>query len=472
MLPVIAIVGRPNVGKSTLFNTLAGRRISIVEPTAGVTRDRVSALVAWNERTFEILDTGGIGIVDEEDIRRHVEEQIAVALDLAAVVLFVVDVREGVTPLDLEVARRVRTLGKPVLLLANKTDVKALEPRALAFFELGLGDPLPISAIEGFERRDVLDRVVAALPPAPPDGERAPEPALKVAIVGKRNAGKSTLVNALAREERMIVSEIPGTTRDAVDVVFERDGETFVAIDTAGLRKKGREEHAIEVFSRVRAEESIGRCDVACLVLDVTSEISIVDKHLARAIENDGKPCVIVANKWDLARERIVTGEFDEYVRQKLPGLAHAPLVVTSALERKGVASVLKVARDLHRQAQTRITTGDLNRTITEAVKVVRPPVRRGVQPKIYYATQTSVQPPTIVVFCNKPALIPDQFRRYLVNRLRERFDLAEVPVRMVFRERQTIYVDREKEERRERKRRKTGKGGPKGRARREEPSA
>jgi GTP-binding protein len=258
-------------------------------------------------------------------------------------------------------------------------------------------------------------------------------------------------VNALCEEERMIVSDIPGTTRDAVDVRFERDGEVFVAIDTAGMRKRQKIENAIELFSQARTRQSIERADVVLFLFDVTQEVSIVDKNLARWIEEGHKPCVLVGNKWDLAREKIVTGAWHEYIQKRLPGLQCSPLVFTAAIERRGVKQVLEVARDLSRQARVRVDTGELNRVIHDAMKAVKPKVHEGRLPRIYYATQTDVSPPTIVVFCSKPAAFDDRYRRYIVNRLRESFPFPEVPVKLVFRERLTIYDDEQRKEHAER---------------------
>jgi GTP-binding protein len=460
-VPVVAIVGRPNVGKSTLFNALAGRRISIVEPTAGVTRDRVTTWIEIGDRTVELVDTGGMGVVDVEDIRGHVEQQIRLALEAADVVVFVVDVRDGVTPLDGEVAERLRRTGKPVILVANKADAAHFEPYAGEFYALGFGEPYPLSALEGFGTTDLRDRIRERLPPAPEQGPAADD-VMKVAVVGKRNAGKSTFINALCREERMIVSDIPGTTRDAVDVRFERDGEVFVAIDTAGLRRKRSIENAIELFSQARTEEAIKRADVVIFVFDVTQEVSSVDKNLAHWIAENEKPCVLVGNKWDLARERILTGDFHEYLQRKLPRLQFSPIVFTTATQGKGVPQVLEVARDLYRQARVRVPTPELNRAIEDAMKVVAPRIgREGVKPKVYFAAQTGVAPPSIVIFTNKPALFDERYRRYLSNRIRERFDFPEVPLRLVFRERLTIYDLEERQEREERlrgKRRRRGR--------------
>ncbi len=455
-IPVVAVVGRPNVGKSTLFNALAGKRISIVEPTAGVTRDRITTWIDLDGRTVELVDTGGIGIVDVEDIRAHVEQQIQLALEAADVVVFVVDVREGITPLDREVAERLRRLGKPVILVANKADAAHFEPYAGEFYALGFGDPLPISALEGFGRSDLKERIATALPERAAPLAAEPGDVPKVAVVGKRNAGKSTFINALAGEERVVVSEVPGTTRDAVDVRFEIDGAPLIAIDTAGLRRKKSLANAIEFFSLARTREAVERADVAIFLFDVAAEVSEVDKELAQWIADLYKPCVLVGNKWDLARERITTAAFHEYLQRKLPRLQFCPIVFTVAKEGKGVRQAIEVARDLYRQARTRVPTGELNKAIEDALRVVAPRVgREGVKPKVYFATQTGVAPPTIVVFVNKPALFSAHYRRYLANRLRERFDFAEVPLKLVFRERLTIY---DLEERREREARLKGK--------------
>ena len=366
----------------------------------------------------------------------------------ADVLLFVVDVRDGITPLDREVAGQLRRLGKPVVVAANKADAAHYEPLAGEFFALGFGEPVPVSALQGFGREELKERLCAVLPP-PSEAALPEEAAVRIAVVGKRNVGKSTLVNALCREERMIVSEIPGTTRDAVDVRFERDGEVFIVVDTAGLRRRQSIEHAIEFFGRLRTEQAIARADVVLLVLDVTTEVSVVEKQLARAVKKGFKPCVLVANKWDLARDRIATSEFQRYIEKKLPGLSFAPIVFTSAIESRGVFDALRVARELHLQARVRAPTAELNRAIEEATREVSPRVGRdGTVPRIYYATQTKIAPPTIVLFVNKPALFDDRYRRYLVHKLGARFGFAEIPVRMLFRERLTIYQASEREER------------------------
>ncbi|RME72311.1 MAG: ribosome biogenesis GTPase Der [Planctomycetota bacterium] len=466
--PVVAIVGRPNVGKSTLFNALSRRRIAIVEPTAGVTRDRVATEVQIGARTVELIDTGGIGIVDDQKLADEVERQIETAMACADALLFVVDVRAGLTPFDREIAVRLRKLGKPIVLVANKVDSEKQEPLAHEFRQLGLGEPVLVCARQGHGREALAEALLPLLPSdeALAEAQAAEPPVMKIAIVGKRNAGKSTFVNALCREPRMIVSDIPGTTRDAVDCRFERDGEVFVAIDTAGMRKKKSVEDAVEFFSHVRTEQAIRRADVVLLVLDVTKDVSQVDKALADMIVRHAKPCVIVGNKWDLAEGRMTTEAFDEYMQKKLPGLHFCPVVFTQAIRGRGVGQVLRTARELYRQARVRVGTGELNRVIRQAVEQVRPRAKRPrpglkhVRPRIYYAAQIDVAPPTIALVVNKPELLSDWYQRYLINRLREHFPFAEVPLRLVLRERPNQYVGTERAERRRRRKRAAGRGG------------
>lgn len=431
-LPVVAIVGRPNVGKSSIFNRLARRRIAIVDPTSGVTRDRVSTEMSHGRKRFELMDTGGIGIQDVEEMAHHVEEQIDVALEKASIIVFVVDVRDGLVPLDEVVAERLRHVNKPVLLVANKVDDPSLVPLRAEFFKLGFGEPLAFSAHHGHGRRELLEEIVALIP----SGAAVPrEPLMKLAVVGRRNVGKSTLINTLAREERMIVSEIPGTTRDSVDVRFELNGRVFVAIDTAGVRKRRQVEGSVEFYGLARARRSVRRADVVLFMLDATAEISQVDKKLGAYIAEQFKPCIIVVNKWDLAGET-ETEKFAEYVRYWLPGLSYAPISFISARDAANVVDTIGLAEELHRQAGIRVGTSELNRVIRDAL-TERPPKRqRGRLAKIFFATQVTVAPPTFVLFVNHPALFDAAYERYLANRLREKFPFSEVPLRFFFRER------------------------------------
>lgn len=433
-LPVVVIVGRPNVGKSSLLNSLARSRISIVDPRAGITRDRVSTIIAFRERYFELVDTGGIGIVDDDNLESHVEDQIRYAIALAAVVVFVVDIQQGLAPLDQRVAELLRPMNVPVIVAANKVDHPAHEPLAAEFNRLGFGEPVCLSAAHGRGRDALLERIDDLL------GERSDEspdiPVMKLAIVGKRNAGKSTLVNCLAGEQRVIVSEIPGTTRDAVDVRFEKDGRVFIAIDTAGVRKR-RTMDDIDFYSYTRALRSIRRADVVMLMIDSTVPISDVDTRLAQAILAEYKPVVLAINKWDLAKGRADAAAYDEYLSKTLPMFEHAPLVMMTALTGRNVDSAVDLVLSLHKQAHTRVSTGKLNAALKTVLDLRGPSPKRGVKPvKIYYATQVATAPPTIVFFCNNPALVSDNYRRFMANRLHEILPFQEVPMRLLFRAR------------------------------------
>jgi len=434
-LPTVAIVGRPNVGKSSLFNRLARRRISIVDPTSGVTRDRVSTEVRHKGCLFELVDTGGIGLVDEEELRRQVQFQIEQAVSLAELLLLVVDVREGCTPLDEYAAKLLRPSAKQLLLVANKADSPKLELGAGEFHRLGLGEPMPVSARTGAGRNRLLEEIVGRL------GGRAVEPrekpGLRLAIVGKRNVGKSTLINHLAGFERVIVSEIPGTTRDAIDVHVRRGEREYVLIDTPGFRKKGKVSSSVEFYSVARAQRSVRRCDVAILMIDALARVSRVDKSLGSYIVSQLKPCIIAVNKCDLLDE-IASDKYSEYLSQELPGLGFAPIAFISAKTGTNVGSLFGLAAALHQQVCTRVSTARLNRALQEAVGFRPPSPRRGRLPKIYFGTQVGIDPITIVVFANDPRLFRADYERYLVGFLREHLDVPEVPVKLELRPRRT----------------------------------
>jgi GTP-binding protein len=443
-LPVVAIVGRPNVGKSSLLNMLAGRRISIVDPTAGVTRDRIEAACEHGGVYFELVDTGGYGIVDRDDLGEQVEAQIRRAVAQAALILFVVDARAGVLPLDQAVADWLRHSGRRVLLLANKVDAPETLTESGDFHRLGFGAPMLISALHRRGEEDLRDRIVELLPQAE-NGDRPGDPVMKIAIVGRRNVGKSTFINALAGQERVIVSEVAGTTRDAVDVRFERDGHVCVAIDTAGVRKKSRIADDIEFYSRHRAELSIRRADVVLLLLDATADVGQVDKHLGRYIAEQFKPCIIVMNKWDLARGHATTEDYGAYLLKMLPGLDYAPVAFTTATETKNVQSVLDLAASLFKQSNTRVSTGELNGVVAEIVGPNAPGPKRGTGAvKVLYATQVSTCPPTLVVFVNHPQRVSATFERFLMNGLRDRLPFGEVPIRLWFRGRRAMASAKE----------------------------
>lgn len=434
-LPVVAIVGRPNVGKSSLLNCLARQRISIVDPTAGVTRDRVSTVLDADGIYFELVDTGGYGIDDRDGLTEQVERQIEYAVASASLVLFVVDALEGVTPLDTRVAELLRRRRADVVLVANKVDAPAHEPLLGEFDSLGFGPARAVAALHSRGREDLLAELAERLRPIAAD--RPPEPVLRLAIVGKRNAGKSTFINCLAGEERVIVSEVPGTTRDSVDVRFEKDGQVYVAIDTAGVRKKRRLADDIEFYGFSRAQRSIRRADVVLFFMDAKEPVGEVDKRLAGYIVEQHKPCILVVNKWDLARGRADSGQYGDYLARMLPNLDYAPVAFVTATESRNVQSVLDLAKSLHKQASIRLPTSRLNAVLEEITAARGPSARRGTRrPRIYYGTQISVCPPTLVLFVNDPALVSEEYQRFLVNRFRERLPFAEVPIRLLLRPR------------------------------------
>jgi GTP-binding protein len=431
---MVAIVGRPNVGKSSLLNMVAGRRISIVDPTAGVTRDRIEALCEHDGLYFDLVDTGGYGIVDRDDLGKQVEQQIRYAVDQANLILFVVDARDGLMPLDSAVAEWLRKSSRPVLLLANKVDSHTAKVDLGEFHKLGFGAPLAVSALHRAGEHELRSRIVESLGPLS-ETASPQDPVMKLAVVGRRNVGKSTFINALAGQERVIVSEIPGTTRDAVDVRFEQDGRTYMAIDTAGVRKKSKLGDDIEFYSFHRAELSIRRADVVLFLMDATQDVGGVDKRLGAYIAGQSKPCILVVNKWDLARDRAGTEAYGEYLLKTLPGLEYAPIAFTTAREGKNVQSVIDLASSLFKQARTRVTTADLNAVIEEIATEVVPRPRRGSAPvKIFYGTQVSVEPPTLVFFINDPSRVTPSYVRFLLNRLRERLPFSEIPIRISFR--------------------------------------
>ena len=436
-LPKVAIVGRPNVGKSSLFNALAGIRIAIVEPTPGVTRDRLSFPIAVRDDHFiELIDTGGMGIEDRDQLTSDVERQIAQAVQEADLILFVVDVRDGVLPLDRHVSERLRSANKPVVLVVNKCDTDRLELEAENFRTLGWSPIVFVSAHQGRGRSTLLATMEEQLGHKLQAATGPAEVVMKLAIVGRRNTGKSTFINQLAQAERVIVSEVAGTTRDSVDVRFERDGLTFIAIDTAGVRKTRSVQDSIEFYSLARAQRSIRRADVVLHFFDPTDVISQVDKDLASYVIEEQKPVIFVVNKWDLVKGRIATGQWADYLRQTFGALDYVPISFLTAKEGRNVYRVLNLAQQLFKQSTTRLSTGELNRLLREALARRPPPVRQNRTPRIYYATQVAIQPPTIVAFTNGPEMFDGWYQRYLLRQLREHAPFAEVPIKLLLRQR------------------------------------
>jgi GTP-binding protein len=435
-IPQVVIVGRPNVGKSSLFNWLAAKRLAIVDPTAGVTRDRLAYLMHDHERYFEIIDTGGMGVQDVDNLTQEIEEQIQTAIDLAELVLYVVDAREGVVPLDLDVAERLRHVEKPVLLVANKTDDASIDAQTAEFYKLGFGQPLLVSTLQNRHREQLLEAIVERLPPAI-DEETPTEPVMKLAIVGRRNTGKSTFVNTLAAAERVIVSEVPGTTRDSIDVRFELDGKPFIAIDTPGLRRTKSIHTDIDFYGLHRAQRSIRRADVVLLFFDAMQPISKVDKQLAEYILEQHKPCVLVVNKWDLLVDQVPTGDWAQYLHDTFRTLHYAPIAFITGQTGKNVKTLCNHAQMLFKQARHRVSTSDLNNAVRDILAVNPPPMHHQGRPKVYYATQVDVEPPTIVLFCNNPLAFSASYRRYMLTALRDRLPFAEVPIQLYLRRRE-----------------------------------
>ncbi len=437
-VPQVVIVGRPNVGKSSVFNWLAGRRLSIVEDKPGVTRDRVTYLLHAHDRFFELVDTGGMGIDDADNLTSHIEAQIEMAIDTATVVLFVVDVQAGLTALDEEVARRLRYVDAPVLLVANKCDNAQLEQQAAEFYQLGRGKLLAVSTVHNRGREELLRQIAERLPDyaLPPAGTA--EPQMKLAIVGRRNVGKSTFVNTLAQAERMIVSEVPGTTRDSVDVHFQMDGKTFIAIDTPGLRRAAAAAASgdIEFYSTHRAQRSIRRADVVLLFFDAAQNISRVDKQLAGYIAEHFKPCIFVVNKWDLQAGHMPTERWVHYLRDQFRNMWHVPIAFITGQTGKNVKALINHAQMLFKQSRMRIATAELNRLVAAAVERNPPRVYQGHRGKIYYATQVGEHPPTIVLICNHPEVFDAGYRRYLLGVFRDQLPFGEVPIKLYLRKR------------------------------------
>ena len=432
----VAIVGRPNVGKSTLFNALVGSRIAIEADAPGATRDRILYPLELEGRTFDLVDTGGIGVVDSQSLEKQVERQIALAIAAADVLIFLVNSRDGPVPQDREVADILRKAGKTVLLVASKVDTRQLEDSLPSFHALWFGDALPVSAKQNRGIYDLREAIAAALPPETP-GEKGAEGEIlpRIALVGRRNVGKSTLINRICGSERVIVSEVPGTTRDSIDIAIRDGVGGFVLIDTAGLRKRGRMDDSLEFFGHMRTERAVRRADAVILMLDATDEIGRVDKRLAAFIVEHHKPCVIALNKWDLARERnpgISPADFSRYVGSRLPGMHFCRLAALSARDGENARGVVAAALELVRQASARVGTAALNAALAEAQKKRAAKAKGGRHGRIYYGTQIGVSPPAFLLFVNNPAQFGDNYLRYLANRLRQDLGYPEISLKMV----------------------------------------
>ncbi|CAN5664672.1 ribosome biogenesis GTPase Der [soil metagenome] len=436
--PIVAIVGRPNVGKSTLFNRLVGERVAIVEDEPGTTRDRVYGTTDWRGIEFTIVDTGGLQDEAEisssslVEIARRTREQARSAIDEADVVVFMVDTRSGVSAGDYEVADLLRRTDKPTILTANKADNTARREDVVEFFSLGLGDPVAISSIHGSGTGDLLDLIVEALP----DFEEVEESeGPRIAIVGRPNVGKSRLLNALLGEERSIVSDVPGTTRDSLDTVLQWKGQPVTLIDTAGIRRRGRVETGIEQFSVLRSMRAIDRSDVVLMVIDASEPFTAQDMHIAGYVEDQKKGIVIVLNKWDLIDKGPTTmDEFRMAAKDALDFMPYAPLTFISAKYGQRVEQVMAMALEVVTERERRVSTSQLNKMLRDAVAAHPPASKHGKWIRFYYGTQADVAPPTFIFFCNEPKLIHFSYRRYLENKLREEFSFTGCPIRISFR--------------------------------------
>lgn len=441
-IPKVVIVGRPNVGKSSLLNWLAARLISVVDPTAGVTRDRVTWIMHERDRYFELVDTGGIGIVDSDDLSEDIERQIQTGLDECDLMLFVVDAKAGLTPLDEQVADRLRRMNKPALLVVNKCDSSKLDFEASTFLKLSSLPLVTTSVKANRNREDLVSAIVDLLPPAAltenEEGDELLSPAdMRIAVVGRRNVGKSTFINQLAQSDRVIVSEIAGTTRDCIDIRFEVDGKSFIAIDTPGVRKKKSLANDIEFYGLVRAQRSIRRADLVLMFFDANETISKVDKQLVEEISEHYKPCIFVINKWDQALSKEMTTEkWTKYLMSAFSSMRHVPIAIITAKDGRNIRKLINLAQSVYKQANLRISTGRLNKAIRLAIENSPPPMRKNRRPKIFFASQVAGSPPTIVLKCNDAALLDESWKRYLLGFLRETTPFHEVPIRLVLRSR------------------------------------
>ncbi|KPC68167.1 GTP-binding protein Der [Thermoactinomyces vulgaris] len=432
-LPVVAIVGRPNVGKSTIFNRLAGERIAIVEDQPGITRDRIYSRSEWNGREFHLIDTGGIEFGDTDEIMNHIRNQVELALDEADVILFVADARDGVTTTDEEVARFLHRTNKPVILMVNKVDDIKYTENVFEFYQLGFEHVIPVSSLHGTGTGDMLDAVVEHFPDR--EEEEYEEDTIKVSLIGRPNVGKSSLVNALLGEERVIVSPVAGTTRDAVDTPFEFEGQKYVLIDTAGIRKRGKVYESIEKYSVIRALRAIERSDVCLIVIDGERGIAEQDKKIAGYAHEAGRAAIFVVNKWDaVEKDEKTMDRFKRRIREEFQFMHYAPILFVSAKTKRRIHTVLPEVNEVAEQHAMRVPTSVLNQVIQDAMVTTPPPSDRGRRFRVRYVTQATVKPPTFILFVNDPELSHFSYLRYLENQLRQAFPFKGTPLRILLR--------------------------------------
>ena len=433
--PLVAIVGRPNVGKSMLFNRLVGRRLSIVEDTPGVTRDRLYAECEWCGRKFDMVDTGGIEPTTDSEILLYMREQAQIAINSATVIVLVTDIRTGVTAADKDVANMLLRSRKPVVLAVNKADSTGAEdPAIYEFYSLGLGDPIAVSAVHGHGTGDLLDECLKYFPPAEEEDEE--DDCIKVAVIGKPNVGKSSLINRILGEKRLIVSNVAGTTRDAVDTLFENEAGKFMFIDTAGIRRKSKVDERIEKFSVMRAQLAIERADVCLIMIDARDGVTEQDTKIAGLAHEAGKASIIVVNKWDLVDKETGTMEkMRKDIMRDLSFMSYAPIVFISAMTGQRTDRIFELINFANDQSHMRITTGMLNNVLADAQARVQPPTDKGRRLKIYYMTQTGICPPNFVIFCNSRELFHFSYQRYIENQIRAVFGLEGTPIRIVIRQ-------------------------------------
>ena len=433
--PIVAIVGRPNVGKSTLFNIFANSRISIVEDTPGVTRDRLYADTEWLDNEFMMVDTGGIEIMNTDKIAVSIRQQAQIAIAEADVILFVCDARAGITHEDAEVAKMLRQSKKPIVLAINKADSPKQEMEIFEFYNLGIGEPIPVSAANHLGLGDLLDAVVEKFPETSAYGEDGNEDEIKVALIGRPNVGKSSIFNTLVGEERSIVSDVAGTTRDAIDTPVIREGQKFLFIDTAGIRRKPRIDEPIEKYSIIRSLRAVDRSDVVLMVIDAIDGITEQDKKIAGYAHEAGKGIVLVVNKWDLYdKDNTSTLRYTENLRRELVFMQYAPVVFVSAMTKQRIHRLPEVIHYVAEQNAMRISTSVLNQVVEDAIAINPPPTEKGQRLKILYATQVKIKPPTFVIFVNEPEIMHFSYQRYLENKLREAFGFEGTPLQMIIR--------------------------------------